>query len=58
MLTRSVGGVVFPTAVKVAAHLIGLTTTGLTLALASRTNTDIDEDPKVLETLFQTQFWS
>ena len=30
---------------KVAAHLIGLTTTGLTLALASRTNTDTDEGP-------------
>jgi len=31
---------------KVATHLIGLTTTGLTLALASRNNSDTDEDPE------------
>eukprot|EP00964_Phaeocystis_antarctica_P010511 scaffold5786_cov77-Phaeocystis_antarctica.AAC.1 len=31
---------------KVATHLIGLPTTGLTLALASRNNSDTDEDPE------------
>ena len=31
---------------KVAAHLIGLTTTGVTFAIASRTNTNTDEDPE------------
>ena len=30
---------------KVAAHIIGLTTTGVTFAIASRTNTNTDEDP-------------
>ena len=31
---------------KVAAHIIGLTTTGVTFAIASRTSTNTDEDPE------------